>query len=184
MQYYMHIGGQQLGPFEESELIAHGLMPETPVWAAGMPDWKPANQVPELAPLLFQQPLEQQYQQPPYQQASYQQPQYEQPQYEQPQYQQQQWGNTPAMPDTYLVWGILVTIFCCLPFGIVSIVKASQVSSLYAAGRYQDAQEASQSAKKWALWGVAGWAVMFIVYIIFIAVAGFSLAGLEGYMGQ
>jgi len=27
----------------------------------------------------------------------------------------------PAATDNYLVWAILSTIFCCLPFGIVSI---------------------------------------------------------------
>lgn len=31
-------------------------------------------------------------------------------------------------PDSNLVWGILTTILCCLPLGIVSIVKASKVA--------------------------------------------------------
>lgn len=35
-------------------------------------------------------------------------------------------------PDNNLVWGILVTILCCLPFGIVSIIKASSVDNLWA----------------------------------------------------
>ena len=26
-------------------------------------------------------------------------------------------------PDNYLVWSILVTLFCCLPFGIVAIAR-------------------------------------------------------------
>lgn len=53
-------------------------------------------------------------------------------------------------PKTHLAFAILTTIFCCLPFGIVSIVKASQVSGLYAQGRYAESQAASDSAAKWA----------------------------------
>lgn len=110
MQYYMHINGQQVGPFDESLLMLNGLTPTTPVWADGMTGWMPANQVAALSYLFAGQV-------PP----SYGAPQYGAPQYAQPQ------SNRP-MPPTNLVWGILVTIFCCLPFGIVSIVKASQVT--------------------------------------------------------
>ena len=39
------------------------------------------------------------------------------------------------VPNNYLVWSILVTIFCCIPFGIVAIVKSSQVNGLWAQGR-------------------------------------------------
>ena len=39
-----------------------------------------------------------------------------------------------APPDNKLVWSILVTIFCCLPFGIVAIIKSAEVNSKWAAG--------------------------------------------------
>ena len=39
-------------------------------------------------------------------------------------------------PNNYLVWAILVTIFCCLPFGIVAIIKANKVNTLYAARQF------------------------------------------------
>lgn len=35
-------------------------------------------------------------------------------------------------PKTWMAESILVTVFCCLPFGIAGIVFASKVSSLYA----------------------------------------------------
>ena len=44
-----------------------------------------------------------------------------------------------APPPNYLVWAILTTIFCCLPFGIVSIVFAAQVNGKYAGGDYAGA---------------------------------------------
>ena len=68
-----------------------------------------------------------------------------------------QGGFPTQQPDSNLVWGILSTVLCCLPLGIVSIVYASKVSGLWAQGRYAEAQEASANAKKWAIWSaVAG----------------------------
>ena len=55
----------------------------------------------------------------------------------------------PIRPKNWLVESILVTIFCCIPFGIVGIVFASQVNSKYDAGDYTGAQNASRDAGKW-----------------------------------
>ena len=55
MQYYMHINGQQVGPFDESLLMLNGLTPTTPVWADGMTGWMPANQVAALSYLFVGQ---------------------------------------------------------------------------------------------------------------------------------
>lgn len=158
MQYYMHINGQQVGPFDESLLMLNGLTPTTPVWAEGMTGWMPANQVAALSYLFAGQV-------PP----SYGAPQYGAPQYTQPQ------SNRP-MPHTNLVWGILVTIFCCLPFGIVSIVKASQVSSLYSQGKYLEAEQASNSAGKWAMWGALSSVICAVLYILCIILFAGSMA--------
>ncbi|MBE9608423.1 CD225/dispanin family protein [Chitinilyticum piscinae] len=58
----------------------------------------------------------------------------------------------PEVPS-YLVQSILVTLCCCLPFGIASIVFASQVNSKLAAGDLDGALESSRKAKMWAWWG-------------------------------
>ena len=58
-------------------------------------------------------------------------------------------GPPPHVPN-HLVWAILVTIFCCLPFGIVSIVYAAQVNGLVAVGKFDSARQASENAKMWA----------------------------------
>jgi hypothetical protein len=52
-------------------------------------------------------------------------------------------------PKNWLVESILVTIFCCLPFGIVGIVNASQVNSRFSAGDHEGALRASKEAAKW-----------------------------------
>ena len=165
MKYYMHIGGQQVGPYEENELPSHGLTASTMVWREGMPDWVAASQVPELSHLL-----------PPSQQPPSYQPQ--------PGYgPQQPYGAQPPMPDTYMVWAVLVTVFCCLPFGIVSIVKASQVSSLYSQGRYQEAVAASEAAKKWAIWSaIAG--VVISIMVIVLQIVGIGLLGTAALAGS
>ncbi|WP_034221353.1 CD225/dispanin family protein [Arenimonas donghaensis] len=49
----------------------------------------------------------------------------------------------------HLVWAILVTLFCCLPGGIVAIVYAAQVDGKAAAGDYAGAQQSSDNAKLW-----------------------------------
>ncbi len=42
-------------------------------------------------------------------------------------------------PSSNMVWAILTTIFCCLPFGIVAIVYASKVDGMWQAGYYDAA---------------------------------------------
>jgi hypothetical protein len=72
-------------------------------------------------------------------------------------------------PNNYLVFSILVTLFCCLPFGIVAIVKSSQVSGLWAQGRYAEAQASADAAKKWVIWSLVAGVVVAIIYGILIA---------------
>ncbi|GAA4551039.1 CD225/dispanin family protein [Amycolatopsis samaneae] len=80
-------------------------------------------------------------------------------------------------PSNNLVWAILTTIFCCLPFGIVSIVQAAKVNGLWAQGEQTAAQEAANSAKKWAIISAAIGAV-WIVLVVILSIAGvFTFGG-------
>ena len=51
--------------------------------------------------------------------------------------------------SNYLVQAILVTVCCCMPFGIPAIVYAAQVNPKMAGGDYDGALAASSSAKMW-----------------------------------
>jgi hypothetical protein len=82
-------------------------------------------------------------------------------------------------PDTYLVWAILATLFCCLPFGIVSIINAAKVDSAWAQGQYQEAVARSQAAKKWAIISAASVAVIFVIYVIAMVVLGVSFSATD-----
>ena len=72
----------------------------------------------------------------------------------------------------YLVPAILTTLFCCLPFGIVSIVYAAQVNGKLAAGDHQGALQSSRSAKMWA-WIAFGTGLLLIVgYFVLVLLGG------------
>lgn len=86
----------------------------------------------------------------------------------------------PPKPETYLVWAILTTILCCLPFGIVSIVYASKVDSLYYSGNYDEAQNKSKQAKTWAIVAGVSGLVILLLYIILVVVMGVAIAGSGG----
>lgn len=71
-------------------------------------------------------------------------------------------------PKNYLVESILVTIFCCLPLGIVGIINAAKVNSAWASGDYDGAQHAADEAKKWTKWGFIIGLVGVVVYVLLI----------------
>lgn len=83
-------------------------------------------------------------------------------------------------PNNNLVFAILTTIFCCLPFGIVAIVYAAKVDGLWQAGNYPAAYDAASKAKNWSLISAAVGALGIIVYVILMACGLFTL-GQAGY---
>ena len=82
-------------------------------------------------------------------------------------------GNIPTRSDipNYLVQAILVTIFCCMPTGIVSIVYAAQVNGKLAAGDIRGAEAASNNARTWA-WVSFGIGLAVLLLYVFGAVVG------------
>jgi uncharacterized membrane protein YjgN (DUF898 family) len=82
----------------------------------------------------------------------------------------------PPKPDNYLVWAILTTILCCLPFGIVSIVYSTKVDNLYYAGQYEEAQAKAKSAKTWAIIAAASGFIFLAIYLIVVVVLGVGMA--------
>lgn len=81
--------------------------------------------------------------------------------------QQSSYPPSLTKPDSNLVWAILCTVLCCIPLGIVSIVYACKVDSLWSIGAYQEAYDAANKAKKWAIWGAISAVVLDILIGIF-----------------
>lgn len=77
-------------------------------------------------------------------------------------------------PENYLVWSILVTILCCLPFGIVAIIKSSNVNSAFNRGDYEGALRNSRQARNWVIAAAVCGFVWGIVYGLYIFAVGFA----------
>ena len=76
-----------------------------------------------------------------------------------------------APPKNWLVESILVTLFCCLPFGVVGIINAANVNSKYSSGDFQGAQKASLDAKRWTRIGFfvgIGLATLWFLYTLVV----------------
>lgn len=72
-----------------------------------------------------------------------------------------------SKPDSYLVWSILATLFCCLPFGIAGIVQSAKVDGLWSSGDHAGAMRASEQAKKWCVVSAAvgvGFGVLWFLF--------------------
>ncbi len=153
MEYFYFLNNNQCGPVDESRLLESGVRPETLVWREGMPQWEQAQHVAELAH-LFEQPLEQAMpqQQNMMQQAS------QQPQGA-PQFQ--------FRPESNLILAILSTLLCCLPLGLVAIIQASKVNTLFDSGQVDAAFKASKEARKWSIYACVAGIVFWVLAMIF-----------------
>lgn len=76
-------------------------------------------------------------------------------------------------PRNWMLESILVTIFCCFPFGLAGIIFANRVNAKFSAGDEAGALRASREAGKWA--GIGFWTGLSIVIIYIVAVFAFGL---------
>ena len=69
-------------------------------------------------------------------------------------------------PPSHFLWGIVATLLCCLPAGIVSLVYAGQVEGKWAAGDHAGALAASNNAKTWAWVSFGLGLVVMVIYAL------------------
>lgn len=172
MQWYYSKSGTQLGPVEEGELrakLASGEISQADlVWRDGMTDWLPVSKVNELMMVARPAPpsappmggVTQSPYSPPQSQAV--------SAYPQPNPYQ-----GPAIP-TNLWQSIVVTLFCCMPFGIVAIVYAAKVDGLKARGDIAGAMSAAASSRTWCNVSVLVWLGFVVLSVIISALGGAS----------
>ena len=85
---------------------------------------------------------------------------------------------TNICPKTWLVESILVTLFCCLPFGIVGIIYATKIEEEYNSGKYQQALQHSIQAKKWTLLGFfigLAYTIITLVTLLILLISGITI---------
>lgn len=79
-------------------------------------------------------------------------------------------------PDSNLVWAILCTVLCCLPLGVVAIVKSASVDKLWMQGRKEEARMAAKAAKSYSIWGaVISLLILVLYFVLLLAVPALSL---------
>ena len=71
----------------------------------------------------------------------------------------------PHVPN-YLAEAILVTLFCCWPFGIVSLVYSAIVNARLEIGDIPGAMQASNQARTW--YRVSLWVFLGLIAVIFV----------------
>ncbi len=156
MKYHVYINNCKQGPYSLEELNNKDIKADTLIWCEGFSDWKCAKELPELSHIIYKTP-------PDPKQTSYQ-----------------------PMPKNWFVEALLVTIFCCIPFGVIGILEANKVEPLYRQGLYEDAMHHSKLAKKWTLWGfftMLGfcilYAIFWIIFFVFVAAAASGSSTLD-----
>lgn len=75
----------------------------------------------------------------------------------------------PLKPANWLWQSIVATIVCCLPFGIVGIVYAARVDSLYYNRRYEEAENFAKKAKAWTIAAIVAGLLYLIIWAIVMA---------------
>jgi predicted nucleic acid-binding Zn ribbon protein len=81
-------------------------------------------------------------------------------------------SGTPAgayLPN-YLAPAVVVTIFCCMPLGLVALIFAAQVNGRQIAGELEKARESSKSARLWC-WIAFGVGIVFWTLYITLVIA-------------
>ena len=172
-EYFYLNGETRVGPISLDVLMKTPISPTTLVWNNSLPDWVEARTLPELAGIFVTTPTPPPTPPPP-----------PATNYNAENAMGSRTDNVetkPPMPDNYLVFAIISTIFCCWPLGIVSIINSVKVGSAYAEGDYEGAKEASVKAKKWATWTAIAGVVSYVIFIIFYAILGVAALGLGSF---
>jgi 16S rRNA A1518/A1519 N6-dimethyltransferase RsmA/KsgA/DIM1 with predicted DNA glycosylase/AP lyase activity len=82
--------------------------------------------------------------------------------------------NLPMKPKNHMALAIFTTICCCLPLGIVAIIKASKVNEYFVMQQYELAQKASDDAKKWSMLGIGIGVACQIIYYFAVGAQALS----------
>ena len=144
VRYYYTDGKERFGPFSLEELRGKEISKTTLIWKEGLPDWVPASQLRDLDSLFTVE--------------SENIPEGSEPYFETP----------LVQPKNWLIESIVITIFCCMPFGIVGIVLSSLVDKYWREGDKEVAIKLSNEAGKWVKYGFIFGLIVGAIYFMLI----------------
>lgn len=176
MKFWIRVNGLQEGPMDINQLKDYNITPTTYVWCAGMKDWAYARDVVDLQelftdyvetdapaeePEVITEIVETANDIAPEETTEPVEPETSIQETEQPQKNEtfvsqeltedkcdateKQKDDRPCPPNN-LIWGILITILCCQPLGILAIIFSAQVGNKY----YDEGYEAAKKYSDWA----------------------------------
>lgn len=87
-------------------------------------------------------------------------------------------SGAPASVPNYLVPAI-ISLFCCLPLGIVGVIFAAQVNGKVAAGDTAGALDAAKKAKLFSFIAIGLGLLGIVCYVLFVVIMGVGM-GLAG----
>ena len=87
-------------------------------------------------------------------------------------------SGAPASVPNYLVPAI-ISLFCCLPLGVVGVIFAAQVNGKVAAGDTAGALDASKKAKMFSFIAIGLGLLGIVCYVLFVVIMGVGM-GLAG----
>lgn len=70
-------------------------------------------------------------------------------------------------PANNLVWSILATVLCCMPFGIVGIIYSTKVDDAYNRGMIAESYRYAKQATTWTIVSACCGAVVVVGYLIY-----------------
>ncbi|MEG1648631.1 MAG: CD225/dispanin family protein [Rikenellaceae bacterium] len=163
LYFFVDVQGNQYGPVRAEYFRVHGIAASSLVWFEGMPHWAKASEVPFLKGFIRASGVESQAQ----------------PEH----YHNHLISKTAQMspptdnakqflplevdpPKNWILESVMITIFCCFPFGIVALVYALKVLPSWNRGSYAESIKASQIAGQWVKWGVMIVLVVALIYIL------------------
>lgn len=177
MKIWIYINGAQEGPYTLEELLDKPVDENTKVWFEGLPKWYAAGSLDEMKPLFDGSLAGRTSAATP--EADTEVTEISEPAVEEVEVVVEE---APRMapgrryiparrpdkpcPPTYLGWTIFLTVCCCSPVSLASLVASICVTSYYNNGRLDRARKASE---------VAAWLVMAAIALGFLPVMLMSL---------
>ena len=73
---------------------------------------------------------------------------------------------TGTAPSSGLALSIVVTILCCVPFGIPAIVNSARCNTFINQGDYAAARQAADKAATWRMWAIIGGVIPLVLNVL------------------